>query len=130
MVNIDNRLMTDVKNMSKKLENLAKDAEVLGTTVQIETSNISADINNLRGEVLNLQTSTTKSKGKSIKVNVKDLDSIIQFFKDEGIIERKQLNAKHPETDVIDRESLCAFLRKATSQDWQVSRIGTMFVAE
>jgi len=115
--------MTDVKTIAKKLENLSSD-------VESHDSNIIADLNNLKGEVLNLQTSTTKSKGKSVKVNVKDLDSIIQFMKDEGIIERKQLNAKHPETDVIDRESLCAFLRKATSQDWQVSRIGTMFVAE
>ena len=126
MVKIDNRLMTDVKTIAKKLENLSSD-------VESHDSNIVADLNNLRGEVLNLQVSTTKgtkSKGKSIKVDAKDLDSIIQFFKEEGIIERKQLNAKHPETDVIDREQLVAFLRKATKDDWQCSRIGTMFVAE
>ena len=123
MVNIDNRLMTDVKTIAKKLENLS-------SSVESHDSNIVADLNNLKGEVLNLQTSTTKSKGKSIKVDVKSMESIVEFMRNEGIIERKQLNAKHPETDVIDRESLCSFLRKATKQDWQVSRIGTMFVAE
>jgi len=124
MMKIDNRLMTDVKTIAKKLENLSSD-------VESHDSNIIADLNNLKGEVLNLQTSTTKSKGgKSIKVDAKNLESIVEFMRDEGIIERKQLNSKHPETDVIDREQLVAFLRKATKDDWQCSRIGTMFVAE
>ena len=123
MVKIDNLLMTDVKTIASKMENLSNELEG-------DLSNHIADINNLRGEVLNLQTSTTKSKGKSIKVDAKNLESIVAFMREEGIIERKQLNSKHPETDVIDREQLVAFLRKATKDDWQCSRIGTMFVAE
>ena len=122
---IDNRLMTsqEAKNIASKMENLS-------TELETELSNKVADLNNLRNEVLNLQTSTSKSKSKTIKLDVKNLDSVVALMREEGIIEQKQLSKKYPETDVIDREALVSFLRKATNDNWQVSHNGSMFVVK
>ena len=119
--------MTDnTKTIAKKLENL-------GTELESSISNSVADLANIKSEVLNLQMSTetkTKGKSKTVKIDSKDLSSIISLFESRGVIERKQLNPKHPETDVIDREALVVFLREATGKDWQCSRIGSMFVVD
>ena len=117
----------ETNKIAKKLENL-------GSELESNTSNIIADINNVKGEVLNLQmsteTKTTKGKTKSIKLDKNNLSSLATLLREHGVIERKQLNSKHPETDVIDREAFVVLLKEATGQDWQCSRIGTMFVVE
>ena len=114
---------------SQEAKNIASKMENLSTELETELSNKVADLNNLRNEVLNLQTSTSKSK-KSIKLDVKNLDSVVALMREEGIIEQKQLSKKYPETDVIDREALVSFLRKATNDNWQVSHNGSMFVVK